>query len=64
MVYFSAQKRLTWLMINKQDELNASKVTYGCQKNNIIEDFEKIKTKVKNNSICKNRGGPFVAHQG
>jgi len=44
---FSAQKRMTWSMINKQDQLNASKEAYSYQKYKIIQDFEKIKTKVK-----------------
>jgi len=44
---FSAQKRMTWSMINKQDQLNASKDAYSNQKYKIIQDFEKIKTKVK-----------------
>ncbi|XP_025190964.1 cilia- and flagella-associated protein 43-like [Melanaphis sacchari] len=39
-------KRMTWLMINKENELNASKVAYSNQKNKIIQDFEKIKTKL------------------
>lgn len=44
---FSAQKRMTWSMINKQNELNASKIAYSNQKYKIVQDFEKIKTKVK-----------------
>lgn len=51
---FSAQKRLTWSIINKQDQLNASKDAYSYQKHKIIQDFEKIKTKVKTkNRIIK-----------
>lgn len=34
-------------MINKQNELNASKAAYSSQKSKIIQDFEKIKIKVK-----------------
>jgi len=44
---FSAQKRMTWSMINKQDQLNASKDAYSNQKYKITQDFGKIKTKVK-----------------
>jgi len=33
-------------MINKDNELNASKVTYSEQRNRIIEEFEKIKKEV------------------
>jgi hypothetical protein len=38
---------MTWLMINKQNELNESKMAYSKQKNKIIQDFEKIKSEVK-----------------
>jgi len=44
--YFSAPKRMTWEMINQQNELNASIATYSNQKQQIIQDFEKIKTEV------------------
>jgi len=37
---------MTWNMINQQNELNASKVAYNNQKQEIIKDFEKIKTEV------------------
>jgi len=44
--YFSAPKRMTWEMINQQNELNASIAAYSNQKQQIIQDFEKIKTEV------------------
>jgi len=40
-------------MINKQNELNASKAAYSSQKSKITQDFEKIKTKVKKIIINK-----------
>jgi len=37
---------MTWIMINKDNELNASKVAYNEQKNQIIREFEQIKKEV------------------
>lgn len=37
---------MTWEMINQQNELNASIAAYSNQKQQIIQDFEKIKTEV------------------
>lgn len=45
---------MTWSMVNKQEQLNASKDAYSNQKYKIIQDFEKIKAKVKKkNRIIK-----------
>lgn len=44
--FFLAQKRMTWSMIIKQDEFNAIKSACSYKKTKIIQDFEKIKTKV------------------
>jgi len=44
--YFSAPKRMTWEMINQQNKLNESIVAYSNQKQQIIQNFEKIKTEV------------------
>ncbi|XP_016656351.2 cilia- and flagella-associated protein 43 [Acyrthosiphon pisum] len=41
-------KRMTWEMINQQNELNASIAVYSNQKQQIIQDFEKIKTELRN----------------
>lgn len=37
---------MTWEMINQQNELNASIEAYSHQKQQIILDFEKIRTEV------------------
>lgn len=39
---------MTWTMINQQNELNASKVKFSQQKNQIIHDFDQIKKEVPN----------------
>ncbi|XP_060871614.1 cilia- and flagella-associated protein 43 isoform X4 [Metopolophium dirhodum] len=41
-------RRMTWEMINQQNELNASIAAYSNQKQQIIQDFEKIKTELRN----------------
>jgi len=46
-IFILAQKRMTWSMINKQDEFNAIKTACSYQKTKLIQDFEKIKTRVK-----------------
>lgn len=45
-IYVSAVERMTWTMINQKNKLNASKIVYGKQKNQIIKEFEKIKNEV------------------
>lgn len=37
---------MTWTMINKENEFNANKIAYSQQKNQIIQEFEEIKTEV------------------
>lgn len=37
---------MTWEMINQQNKLNESIVAYSNQKQQIIQNFEKIKTEV------------------
>lgn len=37
---------MTWAMINQENELNASKVAFCQQKNQIIHDFDEIKKEV------------------
>jgi len=37
---------MTWEMINQQNDLNSSIAAYSTQKQQIIQDFEKIKTEV------------------
>lgn len=45
---FSAPKRMTWKIISEQNELDASKVAYSNVKQQIVQDFERIKTEVIN----------------
>lgn len=51
---FSAPTRMTWKMINEQNELNANKVAYSNVKQQIIQDFEKIRSEVMNKKNINN----------
>lgn len=39
---------MTWAMISEENKINASKLIYSKQKNQIMQDFEEIKAEVPN----------------